>query len=449
MFTFFLNHSPLFYFTQSLWRDEAFSILTAERPIGFFLTKLGLETPLYYLLLHFWMKIFGESEVAVRSLSVLGFLLASIVVIIWSEKLFKKHFLSWVLPIFFFLNPMLLYYAFEVRAYAWYVFFTILSLYTYTTKKWAWFIVSTVLGFYTHSYFLVVPFVETIHYLFTHHIKVKTAWGDAFLRSMTLAFLLIIPWLIKIVSALHELRTSWYFPVNIGLILSVLGNMFIGYEGTPWFLWGFTAPLSLVLVVFFLLALRRHDTRKRNGFFLALVVIPLATVIGISFIKPLFVNRYLIPVTVSEIFLLAFAIEAIPPRWLQIVCSIGVVIFSVFFDTWYPPLHAKLDIRATLIQVNALQTKNDVVFAESPLIFFETLYYSKDRSTVYLYNPMGNPFPWYVGDIIVSRSQFARGWPAYPMRAFLIHPDASYNIVYQTNRGIIKEPPQGSVHTTP
>ncbi len=446
MFNFLLSYSPLLYFTQSLWRDEAFSILTAERPIAFFVTKLGLETPLYYILLRFWIKLFGEGEIAVRSLSLLAFVLATVIVIRWSEELFRKHFLSWALPLFFFFNPMLLYYAFEVRAYAWYVLFTVLSLYAYTTKKWILLTISTILGFYTHTYFVVVPFVETLHFFLTQKLVWKKMGSNSFIRSMAISLLFILPWLAKIIIFdFKQLKSSWYFPVNFQLVRSVLGNMFLGYEGTPWYLWRFTAFVSLVLLALFLLALRRRQKRNRNALFLLLVIVPLTVVIGISFIKPLFVNRYLIPVTVAEIYLIAFAIEAMPKRWIQLFSAIGILSFSIFFDVWYPPQHAKLNIRATILQVNMLKNPNDLVFADSPLIFFETLYYSKDRSKVYLYNPKGTAFPWYVGDIIVSRSQFARDWPQYPIRAFLIHEDANYDIVYQTDMGVTKQPMQPAV----
>src|SRR5260221_3193123 len=129
MIQFLLRHTSLLYLTQSLWRDEAFSILSAEKSLSFLLPKLGFEPPVYYMLLHFWIKIFGRSELSTRGLSLLGFTLATIVVIHWGEKLFKKHWLSWFLPLFFFLNPMLLYYAFEVRTYGWDMFFATLSRY--------------------------------------------------------------------------------------------------------------------------------------------------------------------------------------------------------------------------------------------------------------------------------------------------------------------------------
>ena len=94
MFQYFITHSPLFYLVQSLWRDEAFSILAAERSLVFIITKLGFEPPLYYSMLHFWIKIFGESEIAARGLSLLGFTLATIIVLEWADQLFQKHWLA-------------------------------------------------------------------------------------------------------------------------------------------------------------------------------------------------------------------------------------------------------------------------------------------------------------------------------------------------------------------
>jgi uncharacterized membrane protein len=136
MINFLFTNTPLFYFVQSFWRDEAFSVLLAEHPLFVIFTKTTFEPPVYYTLLHFWIKIFGTSEIAVRSLSLLGFTLATIVIIEWSHKLFKSHWLSLFTPFFFFFNPMLLYYAFEARVYGWYIFFATLSLFAYDQKKW-------------------------------------------------------------------------------------------------------------------------------------------------------------------------------------------------------------------------------------------------------------------------------------------------------------------------
>src|SRR3989304_2184138 len=165
MWDFLFKSSPLVYLTQSLWRDEAYSFLMAERSIPFIIQKSSFEPPFYYLLLHYWIKIFGSSEIAMRALSLLALTLATIVVIYWAEKLFKKHWLSWFLPVFFFLNPMLLYYGLEVRTYAWYTFFAVLSMFAYSEKKWRLWVLATTVGFYTHSYMIFVPIIQGVHWL--------------------------------------------------------------------------------------------------------------------------------------------------------------------------------------------------------------------------------------------------------------------------------------------
>lgn len=60
----FVQRSPL-------WLDEALSVNIARLPVSDLLDALRHDghPPLYYLLLHFWMEVFGESDVAVRALS--------------------------------------------------------------------------------------------------------------------------------------------------------------------------------------------------------------------------------------------------------------------------------------------------------------------------------------------------------------------------------------------
>lgn len=435
MWNWLLNHPPLLYLSQSLWRDEAFSILFSERPLSFISHNLAFEPPVYYLLLHYWMKLFGSSEIATRSLSLLGFTLAVTVVILWSGKLFRKHWLSWVTPFLFITNPMLLYYAFEVRTYGWYIFFATLSLYAYTQARWRLFVLSNILGFYTHTYFLFLVASEIFHWMVVH--RKKLAKPLLLLREpMALSTMLVIsamlPWIIRVIQAADTLKNSWYFPVDWHLVRSVLGNIFLGYEGTPWYLWGFTTGFSLLLLVFFSLALRVKATRERNAIFLSTVFVPLFLVIGVSFFKPLFTNRYVIMVAIAEVFLVAFAIEAIKPPRIQKLIAFAFCLFSVTFNFWYPSQHAKVDIRSTMMQVNALASDHDVILAQSPLVFLETLYYSVNRSRVYLHNPYNIPFPWYVGGTVVSKSQMVQNFPVYPIRAFLISEQGEFTIVYHT-----------------
>jgi uncharacterized membrane protein len=443
-----LTHTPLLYVTQSFWRDEAFSVLASEQSLRFIITKLGFEPPVYYTLLHFWIRVFGESDFSARFLSLLGYLLTTWLVIKWSAKIYKKHWLSVYLPVFFFLNPMLLYYAFEVRTYAWYTFFSVLMLYGYAQKRWRLFIIAAVLGFYTHVYLL--PFIGAlfIHWLITAKPNIKLLAShlkqDKALQSFLGIGVLITPWLIRIALEASRLKSSWYFPVNLQLVLSALGNMFTGYEGTPWYGWHYTAWLSLAIAGLALYGLKDEKRRKQTSLFILFGVIPLIVIIGISFIKPLFVNRYLIPSTVAEVFVIVAAIAAIKNQLLQKIVAALLLVFVLWFNWWFPPQHPKPDMRGTLEQVNALAKPSDIILADDALIYLETLYYAKDRSKVYLYNPQNVPFAWYIGDALAEPSHMVQDYPIYPSRAYFVHSDTTFDIVYRipiTEQKAVKKSP--------
>lgn len=429
------------YFVQSFWRDEAYSVLVAKESLGFIFTKLGYESPIYYTMLHVWIRLFGSTEIAARSMSLLWFLLTVVVVIEWADVLYKKHWLSWYTPLFFFLNPMLLYHAFEVRTYSWYVLLATLMLFTYSTKKWRWFVVSAVAGLYSHVYLL--PFIGA---LFLHRLwsqrhgflpRVKTLHAvktflihDAGIRSFFITGILIVPWIIKVILSFAVTKSSWYFPVDFQLVKSVLGNMFLGYEGTPWYGWKYTSYLSGVIAACSVLALWSQHQKNRAHMFVFFGIIPLVITVGISFFKPIFVNRYLIPVTVAEIFIITEAIASIRKSIVQKIFGGIFLLGVIWFNWWYPPQHPKVPIRETFTQINTLLKEGDIVVAAHPLIYMESLYYTKPTSNTYLYNPNNDVFPWYVGDALAPPSRMLRDFPMYPNRAFLVHPDGSFDVRY-------------------
>lgn len=430
-----LSHTPLLYMTQSFWRDEAFSVLSAEHSLGFIVAKLGFEPPVYYTLLHYWLKIFGENDIAIRSLSFLGFGLATWIIIEWMAEMYKKHWLSYYAPALFFFNPMLLYYAFEVRTYAWYTFFATAMLYAYVHKKWKWFVVAAILGFYTHVYLLLFIGALGIHWLVTkkpNFLELKhIIQKDPIFRSFAVICISFVPWLIKVALEWHMLRSSWYFPVNIQLVFSLLGNMFTGYEGTPWFGWQYTRYLSLVLLACAAVALTDKKNRPRTLLFILFTAIPLASIVGISFIKPLFVNRYLIPATVGEVLVLTAAIAAIRNPWVQKITAAVVMAGVLWINWWYPSQHPKVPIRETIYQINALMKPTDAIYADSSLDYLESYYYAKDRSRVFLYDPQHVAFPWYVGGALFDPKRIVDTYPTLPSRAFIVHTDATFDIAYE------------------
>src|SRR4029077_3331477 len=57
--------------TSSLWLDEALTVDISRLPLHQIVPALKRDgaPPAYYVLLHFWIRFFGDSDVATRSLS--------------------------------------------------------------------------------------------------------------------------------------------------------------------------------------------------------------------------------------------------------------------------------------------------------------------------------------------------------------------------------------------
>ncbi len=104
--------------SQSLWADEGNSAAMAGRPLAEIAARAAadIHPPLYYWLLHFWVRLFGDSEAALRSLSaVWGILLVWLVYQIGS-RLFDRR-TGLIAALLAAVNPFLIYYSQEARMY--------------------------------------------------------------------------------------------------------------------------------------------------------------------------------------------------------------------------------------------------------------------------------------------------------------------------------------------
>ena len=97
--------------TESLWIDEIFSIQAAQKNIF----SLTLNRPLYFVLLHFWMR-FGSSEAWLRGLSVI-FGLGSVFLIYLLGYRLSSKMTGLIAALLLTLSPLVINHAQEVRMY--------------------------------------------------------------------------------------------------------------------------------------------------------------------------------------------------------------------------------------------------------------------------------------------------------------------------------------------
>lgn len=117
-----------------MWYDEGHSILVAVQqfPFGidnFLFTKDFQHTPFYFYFLHFWLKIFGTSEILLRFSSVIFGVATIPLTYVVAKKLYKNDKIVGIISaILVAVSPLMIYYSIEVRMYMMVTFLAVLSM---------------------------------------------------------------------------------------------------------------------------------------------------------------------------------------------------------------------------------------------------------------------------------------------------------------------------------
>ncbi len=422
MFNFLFSKTPLFYLVQPLWRDEAFSYLLAKKNL-WEIISLSLKEftpPLYYLLLHFWIKIFGSSEIALRSLSYVFYWLTVYIVFLIFADVFKIKIKKALLYlIFIVINPLLVYYSFEARGYTLFSFLAILSFY-FLYKKNKYYFLTVILGLFTH-YFMI--FVVLSQYLIFKNKKI--------LKSL----IIFVPWLILVfLNHKNQSFNFWIKSFNLTDLYNSLAYVFLGYEKEFLFFKKkiFFVSLFLWLIIFLgYLRVKPQSKYKKifSYFFLIGVIIPILFMIFSLLIKPVFLPRYLIFANISLIiFLIVIAEFSLGIKKIFFICLIILLgISSLKYHYLQIINRKKTDLRKNCREIKAILKKEDLVYVKNELDFFVAQYYLNEDQ-VFIYNKTYQEIPQYVGKILIPKNKIVQILPVYPKRAFIIDEKGQYTI---------------------
>lgn len=215
--------------------DEPFSIFHAQKTLSELFTVFTTENnpPLHFILLHFWIKTFGISAFAVRSLSLIFSLLT--VVVIWKigVRFFQLKATGIVLFLFIF-SDFHHYHSLEARTYALLVLLVAVLLYLLlkimqdTTKissvDFILIGVVNALLFYTHYIFLLLllgQFSLLILY------RKRFNWKQVGL-SMVIFFTSITPWTPVILGRVQsvEEKGTWLPEAHYSELYGLINKFF-------------------------------------------------------------------------------------------------------------------------------------------------------------------------------------------------------------------------------
>jgi len=197
--------------TESIWWDESTSVDFSSGSLYSIITGTAGRNnpPLYWILLHFWIKFFGTSEAAIRSLSAVFGIFAIFVTYLVGKELFNRRvglITSFISAISYFH----IYYSQEARPYALlllsslllYLFF-IKILKSNKNRYYLFYLVTIWLIGYTHIYgFFVIASQVLIFLIFWYKYKPLTVR-------------LVITWIISLVGLLPLVRLLGSKTINI------------------------------------------------------------------------------------------------------------------------------------------------------------------------------------------------------------------------------------------
>jgi uncharacterized membrane protein len=333
---------------QSVWFDEAYSILLAKQPVVdlIHLTSLDTHPPLYYLLLKLWAGLFGWGEFALRSLSVLAMGGALAVGALLVKRLFGVKAAVMTLP-FLVLAPFLLRYGFEIRMYslasligvaATYVL--VIAVETKNTKRqwllYALYALFVALGMLTLYYTVLLWVAHVVWLVWLAIHKKESVFKQRWWLAYVGAVVLFLPWL---PTFLKQMTNGALAPISQQLTAD---NM-VGIASF-WFLyqpsWQLSGILSLlVLAVFVTVAyifvkLRKLVSPKQKPGLALLVcyaAVPVLMIALISLARPMYVERYLAHVLIGFGLLLGVAVWLLATKYADKARLLGLGLLAVLF----------------------------------------------------------------------------------------------------------------------
>lgn len=332
-----------------LWNDEIYSVAIRgpQSWIDLLFVSGEPHPPLYYLLLHGWMGVFGETPVSARSLSVLlaaGTLLGTYLL---GRELFDEP--TGLIGAFLVgISTYHIHFGRTARMYSLLAFLTVLSWYgfarldTGSRRSVAGYLLATGAMVYTHVAGLLVVFAQWLYITVSEShggISVRL-WGriQGVLLLGTLPVLWVLWQQVFVTTASTARPPLWWLqePSRDAVVQTVLG--YLGYPSHYPFLANSTALYVIAAAVLLLsagalvLAIASHH--PTYGFVLTaregtaqmavlFVVVLLVPAIFSVLVTPVFAPRYTLPASIALLLLVAEGILNLPDRRVQV----GVLVF--------------------------------------------------------------------------------------------------------------------------
>jgi len=223
-----------FWTRSDLWLDEALTVDIARLPlhqIPSFLRRDGAP-PLYYVLLHFWMGAFGQSDLAVRSLSgVIG--LATVPLVWLAGRRVGGRTGAWAAVLLIATSPFAVRYDTETRMYALVALLTVCGFLALdralrSPRPGNLVAVGAVAGLLLYTHYWSVYLLATVFlWLAFQSWRGRAEWrrnARVALVAVVVGCLTFVPWLPTFLYQSKHTGTPWSTPASFAAMVSAIAS---------------------------------------------------------------------------------------------------------------------------------------------------------------------------------------------------------------------------------
>ena len=266
--------------------------------------------PLYFLVTRFWVKLFGNSVLIIRTISVIFSLLSLFYFYQLCRELSDNPYVSWIGLALISISPFDLIFAQEARPYSLLSLMVLLSsvsllkaIRSNSKIKWIIYTITLILGLYSHLFFGLVIISQCIYLFCLEKFILRQIIRNYLLAAFT-AILCSFPWIFIVFTNLSQVsnRTNWIksnydliwlfkaWIVNLSRIFFDINNGFSNKN--PIFY------MAIILIFYSIYFLVNHTHKKTWIFILSLIGVTAISLVLLDLIFRTIISsasRYLIP----------------------------------------------------------------------------------------------------------------------------------------------------------
>jgi len=384
---------------QSLWYDETVSVLLARKSLPALTahTAGDIHPPLYYYLLHFWIRLAGSSEFSLAFLSLaFGVLLIPLLLYLGRGLYGVKIGLLGALLLAF--SPFNLWYSQEVRMYTLGASLGLISLLfllrliksqgRLQRGYGAGYILASASGLYTLYYFtflLLAQNLMVIGWWLAKWVKGKQKFSLLpWVSSQVGILLLYLPWLpIAFRQVTNPPVPPWRTFTGFAQVgVESWSALSFGQSVDPKIVW----PLLLLALALFALGLfSLLRAQVSDSWFVPLslaghTLLPILLIYLFSLIVPLFHIRYVFTYSPPFYLLLAAGLVRLPRKplvALSLLLILGTSAYSIY-NFHFDPLYASDDYRGAVEYLEERWRSGDAVLINAGYAYPAFLYYYEE-----------------------------------------------------------------------